>query len=330
MIGILLAAAAVASSPSTTQSSSPNSAIVAADGSGQFKTVQAAIDAAPQITESGSTPFVIHVKPGVYEELVYIQREKRFIALVGEDPAKTTIRFGLYGPMKNVDGKPIGTFRSPTVQIDADDFTVANLTIENTAGPKGQALALRADGDRVAFRNCRFVGWQDTVFLNRGRQYFQDCEVTGATDFIFGGATAFFDHCKIHIAGNGYIAAPSTPDFQQYGFVFDRCSISGDKPDVKTLLGRPWRAHGNAVFMNCEMSDVVRPVGWDNWRSPQREKTARFAEFNSSGRGGSSDQRAAWATQLSETEAKEYSMEKVLDRWDPKRQLDESQRVDAR
>ena len=324
MIGILLAAAAVTSSPATTESSSASSAVVAADGSGKFKTIQAAIDAAPQITESGSSPFVIFVKPGTYEELIYIQREKRFVVLVGEDPARTTIRFGLYGPMKNQDGAPIGTFRTPTVQIDADDFTVANLTIENSAGPKGQALALRVDGDRVAFGNCRFIGWQDTVFLNRGRQYFQDCQITGATDFIFGGATAFFDHCQIHIAGNGYIAAPSTPDFQNYGFVFDRCSISSEKADVKTFLARPWRAHGQAVFMNCEMSDVVRPRGWDNWRSPQREKTARFAEFNSSGPGGSSDHRAPWAKQLDASQAKEYSIEKVLGRWDPKRQLDES------
>ena len=114
MITLIFLAAFASTAPphapaatTTMSSASHDSCIVAADGSGQFKTVQAAIDAAPQITESGSSPFVVHVKPGTYEELVYVQREKRFIALVGEDAAKTTIRFGLYGPMKNADGKPI-------------------------------------------------------------------------------------------------------------------------------------------------------------------------------------------------------------------------------
>ena len=135
--------------------------------------------------------------PGVYQERLYVQREKRFLALVGEDAEKTVVTFDLHANVPGTDGKPIGTFRTPTAQIDADDFTAEGLTFENAAGPVGQALALRVDGDRVAFRHCRFVGWQDTVLLNRGRQYFEGCFVSGHVDFIFGGATAFFDRCTI-------------------------------------------------------------------------------------------------------------------------------------
>ena len=185
-------------------------AVVAADGSGQYTTVQEAINAAPQNTTL-DRPWIIYIKAGSYREVVYVQREKRFVKLVGEDPARTTITYNLHANMVGSDGKPIGTFRTPTVQIDADDFSAENLTFENTAGPVGQALAVRVDGDRVVFRNCRFLGWQDTVFLNRGRHYFIDSYIAGHVDFIFGGATAYFDRCDIHVLRNGYITAASTP-----------------------------------------------------------------------------------------------------------------------
>src|SRR5436190_3745596 len=161
--------------------------VVAADGSGQFKTVQEAINAVPQTTRFDN-PAVIHVKPGIYKELIYVQHEKRFVHLVGEDAAKTVLTYNLNANMIGTDGKPIGTFRTPTTFIDADDFTVENITFENSAGPVGQALAIRVDGDRVVFRNCRFLGWQDTILINRGRQYFENCYIEGHVDFIFGGA----------------------------------------------------------------------------------------------------------------------------------------------
>ena len=304
---------------------------VSLDGTAQYKTVQSAIDAiSPESTDTS----IVTIKPGTYKEHLNFPASKHNITIRGEDSdaSRTVLTFDRHSGMDDPEnpGKKVGTSGSESTLIGSNDFSAENITFENSAGDIGQAVAVRTTGDRIAFHNCRFIGWQDTVFLNRGRQYFEDCEITGAVDFIFGGATAFFDHCRIHIAGNGYIAAPSTPDFQSFGFVFDHCSISGDKPDVRTFLGRPWRAHGNAVFMNCEMSDVVRPQGWNNWARPEREKTARFAEFNSSGPGGSKDQRAPWAKQLNESDAKEYSIEKVVDRWDPKSQLDALHRVDAR
>ena len=294
-------------------------AIVAADGSGQYRTVQAAIDAAPQLT-SGDKPWTILVKPGTYREVVYIQREKRFITLAGEDAEKTIITYDLRAGMIGLDGQKIGTFRTPTVTVDADDFSVENLTFENSAGRRGQALAVRIDGDRVRFRNCRFLGYQDTIFGNRGRHYFQDCYIEGAVDFIFGGATQWYESCHIHCIGGGYITASSAPENQPFGFVFNKCRITGASEKVSTFLGRPWRAYGSTIFLDTEMSDVVKPAGWNNWGKPQREKTARYAEFGSTGPGGAMAERVEWAKQLSADEAAEITKEKVLggaDGWKP-------------
>src|ERR1017187_7980702 len=164
---------------------------VAADGSAPFSSVQSAIMAVP--SGSNENPVIIHIAPGTYKELIYLQHEKRFFKLVGENPTNTILSFNLYAGITNAEGKPIGTFKTPSTTIDADDFTAENVTFANDAGPVGQALAIRVDGDRAAFRNCRFLGWQDTILLNRGRQYFENCYVCGHVDFIFGAATAWFE-----------------------------------------------------------------------------------------------------------------------------------------
>jgi pectinesterase len=291
---------------------------VAADGSERFKTVQEAIMFIP--AGSVTNPVIIHIRPGRYEELIYIQHEKRFFHLVGEDAEKTVLVHHLNANLIGLDGKPIGTFRTPSTVIDADDFTAENLTFENSAGPVGQALAIRIDGDRAVFRNCRFLGWQDTVFANRGRQYFENCYVEGHVDFIFGAATMFFEKCHIHCLRNGYIAAASTPDNEPFGFVFSNCRITGASPDVKTFLGRPWRIYASTIYLNTEMSDVVRPEGWNNWGKREAEKTTRYAEFNSSGPGANPKARAPWAEQLTADKAKTITVKKVLggaDGWDP-------------
>ena len=292
---------------------------VSLDGSNQFKSVQEAINAVPQTT-SPTNPCIIHIKAGTYKELVHAQREKRFVRLVGEDAEKTVLTYNLNAKMPGADGKPMGTFRTPSTIIDADDFMAENLTFENSAGPVGQALALRVDGDRAAFRNCRFLGWQDTILLNRGRQYFEGCYIAGHVDFIFGGATAFFENCHIHCLTNGYITAASTPQEQPFGFVFSNCRVTGESPGVKTYLGRPWRPFSSVTYLNTEMSGVIQPVGWNNWKDPAREKTARYAEFNSTGPGADPKARVPWARQLTAEEAKAITVEKVLggpDGWNP-------------
>ena len=291
---------------------------VALDGSGQFKSVQDAIMSVP--AGSPTNHVVIHIKPGTYKELIYIQHEKRFFHLVGEDAAKTILTYDLNANIVGPNGKPIGTFRTPSTLIDADDFTAENITFENSAGPVGQALAIRVDGDRATFRRCRFLGWQDTILLNRGRQYFEDCYITGHVDFIFGAATAFFERCHIHCLRSGYITAASTYDYHPYGFVFSNCKITGENAEVKTYLGRPWRDFSAVTYLNTEMSDVVRPVGWHNWDLPAREKTSRYAEYNSKGPGANAAARVAWSRQLTKTEAKEITVKKVLsgdDGWTP-------------
>jgi pectinesterase len=288
---------------------------VAADGSAPFKSVEAAIMSVP--SGGSNNPVVIHIAPGTYKELIYIQREKSFFKLIGENSTNTILTFNLYAGITNAEGKPIGTFKTPSTTIDADDFTAENLTFENSAGPVGQALAIRVDGDRAIFHHCRFLGWQDTMLLNRGRQYFENCFVAGAVDFIFGAATAWFEKCEIHALGDGYLTAASTPVDQPFGFIFSNCKITGE-PDVKTFLGRPWRIYASTFFLNCEMSDVVRPGGWFDWKKTEAHKTARYAEFKSTGVGANPTNRPAWVKQLTKADAKKMTMEKVLGGWNPK------------
>jgi len=296
-------------------------AIVAADGGADYRTVQEAINAVPQNT-SATRRWVIFVRAGTYHELVYVQREKRFVTMVGEDPRATVITHNLNATMTGLDGQPIGTFRTPTVVVDADDFTAENLTIENSAGPVGQALALRVDGDRATFRNARFLGWQDTIFLNRGRHYFEDSFIAGHVDFIFGGATVFFERCHVQARQNGYITAASTPPEHRYGFVFANGRVTGMSPGVRTYLGRPWRDFAQVAFLNMQMSEAVRAEGWHNWDRPERERTSRYAEFGSTGPGAGQDGRAGWARQMSAADAAAITVAAVLggdDGWDPRR-----------
>lgn len=292
-------------------------AIVSPDGSAAFTTVQEAINKVPQTT-TAEKPWTILVKPGTYKELVHIQREKRFVRLIGEDPATTIITYNLYASMKGPDGKDIGTFRTPSVLIDADDFTIGNLTLENSAGPVGQALAVRVDGDRVTFRNCRFLGHQDTILLNRGRQYFENCTITGTVDFIFGGATAWFERCTLNcLRDGGYITAASTPAEAPYGFVFSNCSITAATPGIRVYLGRPWRPFASTIFLNTRMDDCVRPEGWHNWGQPDREKTTRYSEINSTGPGADTAKRVRWTHPINAALAVDLKMEKVLSGWIP-------------
>ena len=303
-------------------------AVVATDGSGDYPSLQEAISKAPMNTDPAAPYWNIFVKAGTYPERIYVQRERGQIHVTGEDAEKTVIVYGEYANLPGSDGKPVGTFRTPTVQVDGDGMIWENLTIANSAGEPGprpggpavaQALALRVDGDRLVFRHCRFLGWQDTILANRGRQYFEDCYIEGHVDFIFGAATAYFNRCAIRVKRDGYITAASTPKDQPFGFVFADCSISG--PDgVKTLLGRPWRDFARTIFLRTEMSAVVRPEGWHNWSKPQAEHTTFYAEYGSSGAGASPVTRVSWAHALTAAEADALTPARVLgvvDQWNP-------------
>jgi len=304
--------------------------VVAADGTGQYASLQEAISAAPMRTGKDDPRWVISVKPGTYRERIYVQRERGNISVVGEDAATTIIAYDLHANLPGPDGKPIGTFRTPTVQIDGDGMIWENITFANTAGEPGprpdgpavsQALALRVDGDRVVFRRCRFLGWQDTILVNRGRHYFADCYIEGNVDFIFGAATSFFDRCHIHCLKDGYITAASTPEGTTYGMVFAYCKITGAE-GVKTYLGRPWRDFAKTIFIRTEMSEVVRAEGWHNWNKPPAEEKSFYAEFGSTGPGASAGPRVAWAKPITAAGAAELTPAKVLagnDGWNPAR-----------
>lgn len=294
-------------------------AVVALDGSGNYTSLQDAISSAPMRTDPAQPRWTIRVKPGTYHERIYVQRERGHMRIVGDDAATTVVEFNVHANLPGPDGKPLGTFRTPTVQIDGDGMQWENITLANTAGPVGQALALRADGDRLEFRRVRFLGWQDTILVNRGRHYFEDCYIEGHVDFIFGAATAWFERCHIHALRDGYLTAASTPQGTAHGYVFSHCRITG-ADGVKTYLGRPWRNFAQTVFLHTEMSANVRPEGWHNWNKPDAERTTFYAEFASTGPGGSTVARVAWAHQLTPEQAAVYTPRAVLggtDGWDP-------------
>jgi pectinesterase len=289
---------------------------VAADASAQFRTVQAAIDAAP-----GNARFTIRIKPGTYKEHITIAKEKRFVNLIGEDAATTILTYDRYAALPGNDGKPIGTFQTPSTVIQADDFIAENLTFDNSSGNKGtvngQAVALAVFGDRAIFRNCRLIGWQDTLLVNAGRQYFESTTIEGAVDFIFGAATVWFENCRIVVKGRGYITAASTPQDAKFGYVFSHCKIAAE-PGVTTYLGRPWRDFAAVMFLSTEMPAAIRTEGWHNWNQPDREKTSRYAEYRSSGEGANPEARAAWSRQLSDEEAAGITLKTVMGDWDPR------------
>jgi pectinesterase len=289
-------------------------AVVAQDGSGQFRTIQEAV--AKIGAGTPERPATIQVKPGVYREVVYVQREKRHVRLIGEDAATTVLVYGLHAGTKGPDGQPIGTFRTPTLYLDADDFTVENLTIKNDAGPVGQALAVAMHGDRTIFRNCRLEGNQDTLFLNRGRHYLEACKIEGTTDFIFGGATAWFEGCHLRGLATSFLTAASTPAEAAFGFVFHRCRVEVANGQ-QSYLGRPWRDHAATLFLKSELGPGIRPEGWHNWDKPWAESTARFLEYGNTGPGADRQARATWSRELTAEEAAKVTPAQVFGGWDP-------------
>lgn len=273
--------------------------VVAADGSGDFKTVQQAVGSIP---ENNTQRIVIQIKPGVYQEQVRVSRGQRFLTFRGEDPLKTIITFRLSALWAGNTRLAFSTF------IGADDFRAENITFENTFGAGSQAVALFVDASRAEFRNCRFLGWQDTLFVNGARHLFKDCYIEGHVDFIFGSASAVFENCTIHSKGPGYVTAHyRTSDDENTGFVFVRSRLTGQDTGEGVYLGRPWRPYARVIFIDCWLGEHIRPEGWDNWRDPAREKTAWFAEYKSTGPGANPRARVAWSKQLTAAEAVAFS-----------------------
>lgn len=282
---------------------------VSQDGSGDFTTIQTAIDAAKAFPDMRVTIFI---KNGIYREKVTVPSCNTRLSLIGESMTGTIITWDDH--FKKMERGRNSTFYTWTLKVEADDFMAENLTIENSAGPVGQAVALHVEGDRCLFRNCRIVGNQDTLYAagNDSRQYFQECTIEGTTDFIFGAATALFEECILHSKSNSYITAASTPDGKSYGYVFLRCRLTADEGVTQVYLGRPWRDFARTVFLQCEMGSHIVPEGWSNWSGTARDKTVFYAEYRNTGLGAASAGRIPWSRQLTKREARSYTPEKIL------------------
>lgn len=288
--------------------------VVASDGSGNFKTVQEAINAVPDFRKNETCIFI---KNGTYKEKLVLPASKTNVVFVGEDRDRTILTYDDFASKKNRFGEDIGTTGSSSFFVFGDGFRAENITFENSSGPVGQAVAVRVDGNQVAFINCRFSGFQDTLYPHgeKSHQYYKNCIVEGTVDFIFGWSTAAFDRCTIICKDHGFVTAPSTNEGTPYGFVFLNCKITGDAPDASFYLGRPWRPFAKSVFLNCELGKMIKADGWNNWNKPEAEVESFFAEYKNTGPGASPATRVKWSHQLTDEQATAYTPENILGDW---------------
>lgn len=308
---------------------------VAKDNSGDFNSIQQAVDSIP-----AGTPETIYIKKGIYKERVEVRKNN--VSFVGESRDDTIITESYYARMIMPDGSKRGTFRSYTFFVYADNFTASNLTFENAAGfgdEFGQAIAVYAEGDNITFKNCKILGHQDTLFTGPlpmkekqpggftgptidgmrrvVHQLYKDCYIAGEIDFIFGSATAYFKNCTLFALNrnqeiNAYYTAPSTYEGQAFGYVFESCTFTGNCPPKSVALSRPWRIHAKTVLLNCNYSDQIIDEGFTDWNKPESHETVYYAEYNGHGEGFKPEKRAAYVHQLNESEAALYTLENVM------------------
>ena len=288
--------------------------VVSRDGTGDFRTLQEAVESARAFMDYTVT---IYVKNGVYKEKVIVPSWVENIDIIGEDRDKTIIT---YDDHANIN--KMGTFRTYTVKVEGSDITFKNLTIENNAAQLGQAVALHTEGDRLKFINCRILGNQDTIYTGAKftRLYFKDCYIDGTTDFIFGPSTALFENCMIHSKRNSYVTAASTPKEAKYGYIFKHCKLTAEPGVDKVYLGRPWRPYAYTLFIECELGKHIVPAGWHNWGKQSNEETARYMEYKNTGEGANVSDRVAWSKQLTKKEAEAVTVDAIFStqsNWNP-------------
>jgi pectinesterase len=279
---------------------------VAKDGSGDFQYIQDAINA---MRVFPLAPITLYIKNGVYNEKIELPANNTDVIFIGESVEKTIITFNDYSGR----GK-LNTFNSFTAKISGSRFRAENITFANTAGPVGQAVALHVESDQAVFVNCRFLGHQDTIYAGgeTSRQLFVDCYIEGTTDFIFGPATVVFQHCVIHSKANSFVTAANTPQGKKFGFVFLDCTLEADSSVGQTMLGRPWRSYAKTVFIRCNLGKHIAPGGWNNWGNPANEQTTFYAEYKNTGPGAAISGRVKWGHQLTDQEAKEYTLASIM------------------
>ncbi len=321
-----------------------------------FPTLSDALAHIPADTDEQVT---IMLKPGLYHEKVTINRP--YVTIQGEDAKTTTITWDDYANALMPDGSKMGTFRSYTMFLDSHDITLSNITVQNASGPRakaGQAIALYADGDRIIVEHCRLESHQDTLFTGplpptviqpggfvgpkefspriNGRQFYKNCFICGDIDFIFGSATAYFEDCELYSLYDqtvaslstepplvcGYVTAASTPEGQDYGYVFSHCLFTGNCPKKSVFLGRPWRNYAKTVILNCELERHIHPQGFHDWNKPAARDTCFYGEYQNTGDGADPNAklRAPFIHHLSSEEAYHYTKKAVLagdDNWYP-------------
>lgn len=303
VLGLLLLLVAVSG---TWAQERQDTIVVSRDGTGNFRTLQEAIESARAFMDYTVT---IYVRNGVYKEKVIVPSWVENIDIIGEDRDKTIIT---YDDHANIN--KMGTFRTYTVKVEGSDITFKNLTIENNAAQLGQAVALHTEGDRLKFINCRILGNQDTIYTGAKftRLYFKDCYIDGTTDFIFGPSTALFEDCIIHSKRNSYVTAASTPKEAKYGYVFKHCKLTAEPGVDKVYLGRPWRPYAYTLFIECELGKHIVLAGWHNWGKQSNEETARYMEYKNTGEGANASERVAWSKQLTKKEAETVTVDAIF------------------
>jgi len=284
-----------------------------------FTTIQQALDHAP---EAPHGRIYISIAPGIYSERIHVTQNRPRVTLLGlgKDPSDVVI-------VASQNAKSAGgTFFTETAEINGENFEADNVTFKNDAGPTGQAVAISVRSDRAVFKHCRFLGDQDTLFADYGRQYYVDSYIEGGVDFIFGNAAAVFERDEIHEIRSGYLTAQSrTAPEQAMGYVIDHSrvtdagTVGADGKPPSLFLGRPWRVYSRVVVMNTELPEQLNPAGWSAWGKNDATPKAYYAEFNNAGPGWKPKERAAWSHQLTAQEAQAFTAKKFLagvDHWD--------------
>jgi pectinesterase len=298
--------------------------VVAKDGSGNYTTVQSAVNAAPS---NSSARTEIYIKNGTYYEVITVPSNKTNLTFIGQSSTGTILTYNNYASKINpATGTAYGTSNSASTFINGAGFYALNLTFANSSGPVGQAVAVRSTADKAVFKNCRFLGNQDTYYPHSGRSYHENCYFEGTTDFIFGGAIAYFQNCQLYTKGGTSVTAANTASHLGYGFVFNNCQITGSGSNI-TDLGRPWGGYASVTFMNTSMTNAIKAAGWNDWGNAANQATARFAEYNNSGAGNVPASRVSWSKKLTASQAASYTKSNVLkannanpqvtDNWNP-------------
>lgn len=280
--------------------------VVAKDGSGDFSSIT---DALKTLKGDSEELVKIRVKPGIYKEKVLMNYTLCNVIVEGESREEVIITYGDYASLNN-----IGTSGSYTFRIEGNNITLKNLTVENSAGQVGQAVALHTVGDRIHVKNCNILGNQDTLYASgqKSRALFDDCYIEGTVDFIFGAATALFRNCHLHAKSDSFLTAASTDKDNPVGYVFHKCKVTAD-PEVKSLyLGRTWRPYASTFFIECELPQAIHPEGWHNWGNTDNEQTARYGEFKCTGPGASEGERVDWRKILDDNKAAELTDPSIL------------------